>query len=168
MAPGHLKCPHPTPWPTKSNSPLPKEVGSWGCNKCSTYSWKGRSTAGKGMMRTGRGCLQDAGKQAGLQGAAAHLSGRSRYWQCSAEPRCPQTRPVAFLGSRGPGTSEEMGKRLKGRAQHGGEVARRGASTHRVVCEPLQDDGSGEGVAARAESRPSLAPARPPAPARPR
>lgn len=59
-----------------------------------------------------------------------------------------------------------VGKRLKGQAQHGCQVARRGARTHRVVCEALQDDGSGEGVAGRAEARPGLTLAHPPQPTR--
>lgn len=116
---GTPRCPCPTPGPTRSDSPLPRVVGSWGCSRCSTYSWKGRSTAGKGLMRTSQGRVQDAGMRAGPEGGAAHLSGRSRYWQCSGEPCCPQTRPGAFLGRTEPGTSGGWGKDSRARPSTG-------------------------------------------------
>lgn len=101
------------------------------------------------MVRTSWCCLQDAGKQAGLRGGAAHLSGRSRCWRCSTGPRCLQRRPAASDGCTGPGTSAEVEKGLRGGALHWRVVVERGVNTHRVVCEPLQNDRSGKGVARR-------------------
>lgn len=47
------------------------------------------------------------------------------------------------------GISAGVGKGLKGPAHHRQKTVRRSTSTHRVVCEPLQDDGSGEGKTGR-------------------
>lgn len=154
LAPGNSKRPHPLP-PPKSDSPLPREVGSWGCSSCSTYSWKSKSTAGERRVRTGWSSRPGAGKRAGRRGGAAHLSGRSRCWRCSGGPLCLQTRPATFRGSTGPGTSAGAGRGLSGRTPVWARVAGDGRALTELSVSPCRITGLTKAYLERsAESRP--------------
>lgn len=60
----------------------------------------------------------------------------------------PKRGQQPFAGAECSESLWELGKDLRARPITSKSV-RRSTSTHRVVCEPLQDDGSGEGIAGR-------------------
>lgn len=100
--------------------------------------WLGRAGAASRTLASRLGCR--VGQLTFLVGVGVGSA--------QADHAVPKRGQQPLAGAQGPEPLQGRGEDLRPRSA-GRRTAGRGASAHRVVREPLQDDGSGEGVAGR-------------------